>query len=832
MNNWAVASTQTIRILFLVTISLIIISCGGGGGGTAAPPSSTASDTIPDAYSFTLQNDAAPNTVITSSAVIVNGINSETPISITGGEYSIDGSTFTSVAGTLNNGQSITIRLTSGTGFQVSTTATLTIGGVSADFVVTTAADAQVPTATITFPPAVSLTDAETVTIIGTASDNNTVTTLRVNTVDATSTDAFANWNVSVPLPTVGPNTLTVAVSDIALNDNNNAASVTINAGGPALVRPSDLALDSANNRLLIIEFPFPAAENYMVSVDLSSGARRIFSDFSTPNNVNPFGNIVSLVVDAANNRALVSDFENNAIFAVDLTTGARTIFSNDTTPDAVNTFGGPFSLALDSANNALYAAEAFSVVSVDLTTGARSILSSNTFPNDDNPFTRIDDLVVDVANNRLLVLDRGTNSGKTRVVSINLAAGNVGARTIISQNDIQTGYSFTASRNLTLDSINNQVLVSNNSSVGGNSITAVNLGTGVRSLFSDNTTPNTNTPFVRPTDMILDALNSRILMLSDGTVIAVDLAAGVNQGARNIIVDTSTPNRNNPLSRPFDITMDSANARALVIDPSLDAVIAVDPNTGARTILSDNSTPNGTNPFSGPLGIVVHGGQALVTDETLDAVIAVDLTSGARTILSDDSRPDNVNSFTVPNGIAVDSANGRVLVVDNGQVFSADLTTGARTIFSDNSTPDNVNPFTSPGTIAVDAINNRALIADTGIPAIVAASLIDGSRTILSDNTNSGPTFISLTGITVDNANNRALVVDSTTGIIAFDLTSGDKTLVSDATTPNTANTFGTTYRGITIDTVSGRILVVDESKDAVFAIEPNTGERVILSQ
>jgi MYXO-CTERM domain-containing protein len=103
---------------------------------TAAPPP----DTTPDAFSFTDQTNVAVSTVIVSNAVVVAGIDAAAPISVTGGEYSIDGGAYTAAAGTVNNGQSVTLRQTSSASASTATNAVLTIGGVSDTFTVTTAA--------------------------------------------------------------------------------------------------------------------------------------------------------------------------------------------------------------------------------------------------------------------------------------------------------------------------------------------------------------------------------------------------------------------------------------------------------------------------------------------------------------------------------------------------------------------------------------------------------------------------------------------------------------------------------------------------------------------
>jgi uncharacterized delta-60 repeat protein len=99
-----------------------------------------ASDTTPDAFTFTDQTGVPLNTLITSNTITVSGIDSPAAISITGGEYSIDSGPFTSSAGTVNNGTTVTLRQTSSETYSTTTNVNLTIGGVSDTFSVTTIA--------------------------------------------------------------------------------------------------------------------------------------------------------------------------------------------------------------------------------------------------------------------------------------------------------------------------------------------------------------------------------------------------------------------------------------------------------------------------------------------------------------------------------------------------------------------------------------------------------------------------------------------------------------------------------------------------------------------
>ena len=92
---------------------------------------------------------------------------------------------------------------------------------------------------------------------------------VRVNGIDATSSDAFATWQAAVTL-TPGVNSLTVETGDIALNTDMAAASVQINAYGSAFLTARGVVLDSANNRALIVDDSLGA----LVAVDLVNGQR------------------------------------------------------------------------------------------------------------------------------------------------------------------------------------------------------------------------------------------------------------------------------------------------------------------------------------------------------------------------------------------------------------------------------------------------------------------------------------------------------------------------------------------------------------------------------
>lgn len=99
-----------------------------------------AADTIPDAFAFVDQSDVALSTLISSNTLTITGINSATPISITGNggpQFSIDGGSWLT-SGSIIAGQTVQLRLTSSALNSSIHTASLDIGGVTDQWDVTT----------------------------------------------------------------------------------------------------------------------------------------------------------------------------------------------------------------------------------------------------------------------------------------------------------------------------------------------------------------------------------------------------------------------------------------------------------------------------------------------------------------------------------------------------------------------------------------------------------------------------------------------------------------------------------------------------------------------
>lgn len=139
------------------------------------------SDSTPDTFNFTDQTGAAISSVVNSNIITVSGINVATDISVSGGEFAVNGGAYTSTNTTVNNGDNVTVGLTTAANYNSTTQTTLTIGGVSDTFSVTTEDNPVDST-----PDAFSFVD-QTDVEPGSVNISNTITISGINTATVIS---------------------------------------------------------------------------------------------------------------------------------------------------------------------------------------------------------------------------------------------------------------------------------------------------------------------------------------------------------------------------------------------------------------------------------------------------------------------------------------------------------------------------------------------------------------------------------------------------------------------------------------------------------------------
>ncbi len=133
-----------------------------------------AADITPEPFSFIDVTDAQVDTSYTSNTVTITGINTTTAISIVGGEYRVNGGSWTSAAGTVLDGDVVEVRRNSSTQFSTSVAATLIVGTYSDAFDITTIAADITPNAF----SLIDVFDAE----LNTSYVSNVVTITGINT--------------------------------------------------------------------------------------------------------------------------------------------------------------------------------------------------------------------------------------------------------------------------------------------------------------------------------------------------------------------------------------------------------------------------------------------------------------------------------------------------------------------------------------------------------------------------------------------------------------------------------------------------------------------------
>jgi len=213
MSTWAVAR--------------LMGSWDGEDGGSGSD------DTTPDAFQFPGKTDVAVSTAVTSDAATISGIDAAASVSVSNGEYSIGcTSSFTDANGAINNDENICVRHTSAAEYSTSTTTTLTVGGVSADFVSTTQAD---PGGTQDTTPDAFSFDGQTDVGLG---DTVTSSAITVTGIDAPASISVSNGSYAIDDGdfTTSPGTVengqSVAVQHQAASECLGSVTTTLTIGG------------------------------------------------------------------------------------------------------------------------------------------------------------------------------------------------------------------------------------------------------------------------------------------------------------------------------------------------------------------------------------------------------------------------------------------------------------------------------------------------------------------------------------------------------------------------------------------------------------------------
>ncbi len=251
VTNGQTVTVEQISSAEFATATVAVLTIGLGSDNWSL--TTVAADVTPEPFSFAPLINQALSSPITSAPATITGIDVPVPITVVGGEYAIGAGAFTAAAGTVANGDTVTLRQTSSATPATATVATVTVGGVPADFSVTTvpadttpnaftfAPQLDVPLSTVTTSAAATITGINTATAItviggeysisggaftaaaGTITNNQTVT------VRQTSSALFDTTTNAVV--TVGGVSGTFAVT----TEEEVTGSIEIDGGSSAL---------------------------------------------------------------------------------------------------------------------------------------------------------------------------------------------------------------------------------------------------------------------------------------------------------------------------------------------------------------------------------------------------------------------------------------------------------------------------------------------------------------------------------------------------------------------------------------------------------------------
>lgn len=521
-NGQNISVRMTSASTFASTVSATVTI--GGVVGTF-DVTTEAQDVVPDAFAFSDLLGIEPATLATSDSVTISGINDATAISVADGEYSIDGGAFTSLAGTVTNGQSVQVRGVSSPDLLGLVEVVLTVGGITDTYSITTFDDITPPVVEILFPPPVSMTEGSKVTVRGTATDDySEIVSLQVNGEDVTDTStdgSFATWSITVNI-TEGVNRLIVAVEDTESNFNLDADSVSVRRDilkgdfpndNVLFSNPESFVNDLANNRLLVFE----RDTRNILAVDTLTGLRSLF--FENSGDIVLGANVLDLLLDVDNDRLLFPDSDLRAIVAVDLTSTATSIVTSNDMGSGPNFTGPSFIEFNPLAENTLVVGDSDSVKFVNLNSHTRTEFSSNTLPNANNPFSLIYDIAHDQENTRFFVSD---DAGVVFAVD-----ENTGARTVFSSNSVPDASEplFQSPNKMLVDIQRERLIVNDTLS---STLVSVDLDAGTRSVLSSPTVPNIVSAPDAPLDVIYHPEDEYLYWLNgDGSILAVDIESG-----------------------------------------------------------------------------------------------------------------------------------------------------------------------------------------------------------------------------------------------------------------------------------------------------------------
>ncbi|ARU26518.1 hypothetical protein [Cellvibrio sp. PSBB006] len=721
--------------IIIMGLIAVLTACGGGGGGNddGTPPS--VSDTTPDSFTFTAVTNADVDAVVESNSITVDGINAAATISITGGEYKVASGDYSTSNSTVTDGQSVTVRLTTAENGNQTSEATLTIGGVSSTFIVTTRPDDTTPD-TFSFPAVTGVavetqTTSEAITISGV----NTAAAISITGGEYSIADgAYTSANGTVT------NDQTVSVRLTSSIDTNTETQAVLTVGElsahfSVTTAPDTTPADFSSELLPITNAQLGAilTSNVItvsdidvaVSISIAGGEYAIDGgDFTAVASTVTEGQTVVLRATASSNL----NTQQTAVLNIGGVEGSFeiTTLADTTAPVAEFMFPPPVSMTEgDTLRVRGKVQDDYSSV-VSATISVNGIEQTLAIIQNEDGTVSWDVTVGLVEGENTLVVSAIDGEGNDSF------EGEGVAQVKVHRDSTLNGFPdseppLLAPTAMVYDESNDRLLVTGDESIS--IISSIDVQTGERSLFLDLTQM-----LGAIQDLLINEDNDKLFIMDQASIVALDLASS------DVVEDNWDESY---LGSPFTFLLDDIDGEKLIVPNTNNRnVLAVQLDLSIPTVLSDNNDTN--------LGVgleIIRGialdrtyGRYLLASPTNQVVYAVDRVNGDRSIFSGMGAGSGDEFSPAATGylrrIIVDEKRQRAIVVEDvtGKIFAVRLSDASRSVISSSEIDEN-NPMSRIYGMAVKDFDSYIFVGDPDTASIFAVDIETGHRVYFSKN-------------------------------------------------------------------------------------------------
>lgn len=675
----------------------------------------------------------------------------------------------------------------------------------------------------------------------GAVTDSTGITDVQINGVSASTEDNWAHWTAEVPL-TDGNNA--IAVSYVTDTDETHAVTTLQVSKGLELVSASRMVLDSDNSRLLVLDI----ATASIIAVELDTGVHTLMSPVESGEN--HLQRTLGMTLDRAGNRLIINRRDTeNPIVAIDLTSGDQSLLDYNET-EAIS---GTIPLTIEASGGTVYTSglelfrglpvgdclapirtstlseellTAATISRLDPATGEFSILTRlpDTITPDDASLLNIQAMADDAQSGALYVLDSCvvalSNNGPSvpvhRIKRVDKASGDV-------------SWFYPESQAAQTELINK-----------------------AKDAWADSADPdNVRAQFIlkSPAQLLLDHDNSALLVLDENDLVKFD----VDSGEHVVIAGNDVPPNAEPqsISTGF-FALDRTTRQLYTYDTALNQFLVIDPANGSRARLGDQFYDPDTV-FIAPNSITldVSANRFFTTDRYRSTLFVSDLSTGVRERLADNVKPTDSVRISQPIGLTRDDTAGNLYVLSQetvtvpdsnrsrtvARVVNVNMDTGAKNLLFE------FDPRIGFGSsplydVVYSGARRTVYIAqqfETGYGAIHRLRILEDNTvesTLLTAPglPNSKHPLRAPAALALDEQRNRLLAVDRTNkALYAIDLTTGERTPVSLYSNDEGAVNLNVP-RDIWINEEGTRALVLDSGLDSIVSVDLESGARSLL--